>query len=190
MLVERKMKHRILFTGHMIDAKDRDAPRFPPYKELNVRQGIEKHVRNLKIHFKNGHLGIAGGACGGDILFHELCLEMNIPSEIYLAMPIPQFKKESVSFAGKTWENRFDKLTEQLTVHILPKSNANDKSYNVWARANLWMLQSALKDGGKHMTLIALWDGISGDGVGGTEHMVKVANDEGAKVEIININKL
>lgn len=174
----------------MIDSKDRDAPRFPPHKEMNVRQDIEKHVRNLKVHFKNGLIGIAGGACGGDILFHELCLEMNIPSEIYLAMPIPQFKKESVSFAGKNWENRFDKLTEQLMVHIFTKSNANDNGDNVWANTNLWMLRTALKDGGKHMTLIALWDGKSGDGNGGTEHMVKVANDEGAKVEIININKL
>lgn len=190
MLVERNMKHRILFTGHMIDAKDRDAPRFPPYKEQNVRQEIEKHVRNLKVRSKDSLFGIAGGACGGDILFHELCLEMNIPSEIYLAMPIPQFKEESVSFAGKTWENRFDKLTERLTVHILPESNANDKSDNVWARANLWMLQSALKEGGKHMTLLALWDGKGGDGDGGTEHMVEVAKKGKATIEIIDIKIL
>jgi len=184
------MKHRILFTGHMIDAKDRGAPRFPPHKEMSVRQEIEKHIRNLKERFNNDLIGIAGGACGGDILFHELCLEINIPSEMYLAMSIPQFKKESVSFAGKTWDKRFDKLAEQLTVHILPESNAGDKSENVWERTNLWMLQAALEEGGKHMTLIALWDGKRGDGNGGTEHMVNVANDEGAKVEIIDINKL
>ena len=40
------------------------------------------------------------------------------------------------------------------------------------------------------MTLIALWDGKGGDGDGGTEHMVKVAKEKGAKVKIIDTNKL
>ncbi len=181
------MKYWILFTGHMIDAKDRKNARFPASEEKMVRKEIQMRLLTLKEKFPNAS-GIAGGACGGDILFHELCMEMNIPSEIYLALPITEFKKKSVSFAGNNWNERFDKLTGQLPVHILPLSFENEK--NVWEKANRWMLNDALKDGGEHMALIALWDGKAGDGGGGTEHMVNIAKQEKAIVVIIDINKI
>ncbi|MEJ7830008.1 MAG: hypothetical protein WKF91_17495 [Segetibacter sp.] len=40
------------------------------------------------------------------------------------------------------------------------------------------------------MSLIALWDGKGGDGVGGTQHMVKEAQAKGAKTIIIDIAKI
>ena len=40
------------------------------------------------------------------------------------------------------------------------------------------------------MTLIALWDGKDGEGEGNTEHMVRVAKEEGAKTEILDVDKL
>lgn len=52
------------------------------------------------------------------------------------------------------------------------------------------MLDEALKGGGENMTLMALWDGKSGDGDDGTEHMVKVAKEEGATTKIIGVSKL
>jgi hypothetical protein len=132
--------------------------------------------------------GIAGGACGGDIIFHELCAELGIPTEMYLALPVEEYKKKSVSFAGDDWEERFDKLKESLPVHILPKVKSNNNS--IWESTNLWMLDDALKDGGENMTLLALWDGKGGDGSGGTEHMVKIAKEQRSEVKIIDINKL
>ena len=184
------MKHSLLFTGHMIDAKDRANPRFPADKETKARENIRNHLLKEKETAKDELRGIASGACGGDILFHELCIELGIPAEIYLALPTDQFKQESVSFAGNEWDIRFDKLIKKLPVHILPGSDENDKDKNVWASTNLWMLDAALESGGENMTLIALWDGKGGDGDGGTEHMVKVARDKGAKVKIIDTNKL
>ena len=52
------------------------------------------------------------------------------------------------------------------------------------------MLNDALEGGGENMTLVALWDGKGGDGEGGTEHMVRVAKEEGAKTKIVDVNKL
>jgi hypothetical protein len=72
---------------------------------------------------------------------------------------------------------------------VLPQSNENNTN-NVWERANVWMLESALKNGGENMSLIALWDGKPGDSGGGTEHMIKVAKKHGAKTKIIDIKKL
>ena len=52
------------------------------------------------------------------------------------------------------------------------------------------MLNSALKNGGENMTLLALWDGKTGDGGGGTEHMINVAREQKASVKIIEIGKI
>ena len=183
------MNHSILFTGHMIDSKNRAAPRFPAIKENIAREEIKDRLIKEKETLKDKLKGIAGGACGGDILFHELCEELNIPTEIYLALPVEAFKKESVSFAGKEWEERFDRLIKKLPVYILPEPKDSNKD-NVWERANIWMLDSVLKNGGANMTLVALWDRKAGDGGGGTEHMVNVAKEQGAEVMIIDINKL
>lgn len=184
------MKYFILFTGHMIDDNEREESRFPASKEKVVRSEILNQLVEESASTKKLLTGIAGGACGGDILFHELCEEIGIPTEIFLAFPIEEYKKRSVSFAGSLWENRFDRLTKKLPVHILPVEKSKNSKNNIWAVMNLWMLDHALEFEGKNMTLLALWDGKGGDGNGGTEHMINAAKDKGAKINIININKI
>jgi hypothetical protein len=181
------MQHFILFTGHMIDAKDRAKPRFPAYKEKSVR----KEIFDLLLQQKEKAVslkGIASGACGSDILFHELCLQLNIPTEIYLPYPAEEFKKGSVSFAGENWDNRFNKLASSLPVHILDEKKNTDM--NVYEQTNEWMLHDTLRSGGNNMTLIAVWDGGGGDGKGGTAHMVNMAREKGAEVEVIDVKKI
>lgn len=180
------MQHIILFTGHMIDAPGRKATRFPQSKEPEVRNEMARRIERAKQNVKTNPAAIAGAACGGDILFHELCLELQIPSEIYLALPIAEFKAESVSFAGGNWGERFDRLIGKLPVHVLPKSV---KKKDVWKEANLWMLQETIAYS-DDFTLIALWDQEHGDGDGGTEQMVKTAQLKRGRVDIINIKTI
>lgn len=184
------MTHSILFTGHMIDAAGRKEARFPAFKEYAVKKEIWNQVQKVKERGGNHLKGIAGGACGGDILFHELCSDNGIPSELFLALPVEAFKKNSVSFAGIDWSNRFDNLVKNLPVHIMPEAKNSSKHPNVWSASNMWMLHEALKNGGRNMTLIALWNGKGGDGEGGTEHMVNIATSRGATIEIIDINHI
>ncbi len=183
------MLYNILFTGHMIDKDGRENKRFSSTKENEVREEIRKQIVHEKVHAKDGIIGIASGACGGDILFHELCMELKIPTHIYLAMPEVEFKKASVSFAGKNWDSRFDALVKKLPVCIL-QSNAENKKENVWEQTNAWMLEKALVNGGENMSLMALWDGQSGDGAGGTEHMINMAKEKGSRINIIDIKKI
>jgi hypothetical protein len=184
------MNHSILFTGHMIDEKEREEPRFPASKEIAVRAELRKLLVEEKIKAKNLLTGIAGGACGGDILFHELCEEIGISTQLYLALPVAEYKKRSVSFAGELWDNRFDSLIHNLPVNILPTEKRVNTQNNIWTDANMWMLENALDVEGEKMILIALWDYKGGDGNGGTEHMINTAKNKGAKIKIININKL
>ena len=185
------MVHSILFTGHMIDGRDREEARFPAEKEDAVKSEIQMLLNREKENTKYNIKGLASGACGGDILFHESCEELAISSEIFLPASINKFKKASVSFAGEKWDKRFDKLVSKLPIYILEDNNSkNNKDKNIYELTNSWMLRIALENGGKNMTLIALWDRKVGDGSGGTEHMINIARDEGAIIKIININKI
>ena len=176
------MEYSILFSGHMIDAPGRTSPRFPPENEAIVRSIMKMHLLEERSR-RNGELkGIASGACGGDILFHELCEELGIHSEIYLPLPAAEFKKASVSFAGKDWDKRFDHLVHQLPVHLLPAANS---TLNIYERVNIWMLDIALKNGAENMMLMTVWNGQPGDGNGGTAHMVDVTEKNGGVVKII-----
>ncbi len=188
--------HYILFTGHMIDKPDRKKPRFPAVWENAVRQRIKEEIKKIKSKTGSGLSGIAGGACGGDILFHEICREEGIATELYLALPRDKFVVESVEFAGAEWVDRFDKLYKDLPCHILsetkelPRWLKKREDYTIWERNNLWELNCALATGGINMTLIALWDGKGADGPGGTADMVKEAKAKGAKTIIINPSNL
>ena len=193
---DEKKRHYLLFTGHMIDKKDRATPRFPESIEPSVRAAIKEAVQSQKDKYGDRLKAIAGGACGGDILFHEVCAELGVEAELYLVLPREQFIVESVDFAGNKWVDRFDDLFQKLPKQILsntkdlPKWLQSKLDYTIWERNNLWMLNSALVCGGINMTMIAVWDGQGGDGAGGTEHMVQAAKSRGAKTIVLDINTI
>ncbi|MXN92317.1 hypothetical protein GR160_13900 [Flavobacterium sp. Sd200] len=183
------MEFKILFTGHMIDKQEREVPRFPPDKEISARKKMLKCLKKIiKDNPSNSYIGIAGGANGGDILFHELCDELGIKTKIYIAMPVEQFKENSVVFAGKNWEERFDKLigTRPPIINLIDEKDL----INPWEQINIVMLNSALKGGPKNAAIIALWDKKKGDGRGGTYHIVNNKITEEVKKYIIDITKI
>lgn len=184
------MIHYILFSGHMIDKEDRTTARFPAFKEKGVKQAIRDHLAEEKERIKQPLYGIAAAACGGDILFHELCRELYIPSEIYLGLPPEQFKETSVAYAGKNWAERYERLLTSLPVHIYTPDEEKIAEPEIWEVANQWMLKQALVNGGANMTLMVLWDRNEGDGKGGTKHMIDICKKEGATSIIVDINEI
>ena len=201
-----KSRQRVLiFTGHMIDAPGREKPRFPADKEGVARQEIKKAVEAEMAAGDGVSFGIAGGASGGDILFQEVCRELGVPTQLYLALQSPLYVNASVRKAGGDWVERFRqlhaRLEEEGKVRVLselseePADEAehlpawlrSKKDYNIWQRNNLWMLHNALAAGGDDcVTLIALWDQEpTGDGPGGTSDLVAKAERRGAKTVII-----
>ncbi|MCJ7465362.1 MAG: hypothetical protein MUO53_01540, partial [Maribacter sp.] len=182
----------ILFSGHMIDTAERETPRFPKEKEGSVKQEIKtKVLKILNTVFKKDHfsedelqsvIGVAGGACGGDILFHEVCQELGIPTQVLLALPREKFIAKSVRPGGKSWIARFKALEADpnITFRLFSESNelsngqqSKDSSADFWEQNNLWILNTALTMGDRNLTFIALWDGKKGDGPGGTENMIR-----------------
>jgi hypothetical protein len=95
----------IVFTGHMIDAPDRARPRFAPSSEQVVRSAIRAWLLDQKRRAGGRLEGIAGGAAGGDILFHEVCAEreVDIPTRLLLALPPGDYAAAAVQYAGAGW---------------------------------------------------------------------------------------
>ena len=190
-------KRVLLFTGHMLDAPGRAEPRFPPDKVEIAKQKIAEAVAAEQLIAGGIAYGIAGCASGGDILFHQVCEAMNIPTHIFLAVPRELYIRASVAQAGPQWIEEFNRLVRARPVRVLCESKdlprwLQDKpGYNIWQRNNLWNLHNALAAaGGENVTLIALWNGASGDGSGGTADMVQIAQERGAKTIILDTKKI
>lgn len=193
---EDEPPHVLLFTGHMIDTPTREQPRFPASKEEDARLAIKDKVSKELARVGGRVIGIAGGASGGDILFHEVCAELSIPTTLYLAMPRDEYVRESVRDSGPEWVDRFDQLYERLPRrHLgeskeLPRWLQSKADYGIWQRNNLWMLYNAMALGSRRVTLIALWDTETGDGPGGTQDMVNKADQSGAKTIILKTKEI
>ncbi len=180
-----------LFSGHMIDSLNRPQPRLPAEMEAEAQQKINQVLDKLQADAN--HLAIAPGiACGGDILFLEACLERQMKVEVYLPFEPAEFIKQSVSFAGDDWVERFYKIKNhpQVKIHLQleqigPVPNGEDP----FERNNRWALYSSLDYGIERIRLIVLWNGKGGDGPGGTGDMVKQVRQLGGIVEHLDTNK-
>jgi hypothetical protein len=179
----------LVFSGHRIDDPGRANPRFPPDAEAKatgmIRAAIEEEQRRAG---GTPVSGIAGGASGGDIIFHEQCAALGIPTELLLALPRDEFSAASVVAAGAEWLDRFLALWQRLDVKILSETEAlpdwlaGRDDYSIWQRNNRWILHSATSRADADVTLIVLWDGRGGDGPGGTEDMVELARSRGVRI--------
>ena len=195
--VETAARRVILFTGHMIDTPDRAEPRFPPNKVDVATEKIAEAVAAEQQIAGGISYGVAGCASGGDIIFHQVCKKLGIPTRIFLALPRDQYIRTSVAPAGPEWTEQFNQLLKACPYRVLGESEElpawlqEKAKYNIWQRNNLWNLHNALAAvGGENVTLIALWNGAPGDDAGGTADMVQKAQERGAKTIILDTKKI
>ena len=187
----------ILFAGHKIDVAGRPEPRFPPEKEPIARAAIRDAVEREAAR-PGGVVGIAGGASGGDILFHEVCAELGVPSTLYLALPPDDYVRESVAPAGGDWIRRFNAILQRSAqappvlarTKELPGWLQHRAGYTIWQRNNLWLLHEALAAGARQVTVVALWNRKKGDGPGGTADMIQIAAGRGAETHVLDTNAI
>ena len=196
-ITNQRIDQVLLFTGHRIDSAGRPKPRFPANQESVAREAIRTAVVRERELTSGSLVGIAGGANGGDILFLEVCEELGIQTEMLLALPENQFIEASVDNEDKSWLRRFRAQREKhpntpvlADFPGLPKWLQSKRGYDIWQRNNLWLLSEALCLAPKNLTVIGLWDGEAGDGPGGTEHMVGLARDRGARFIRLDTKKL
>jgi hypothetical protein len=183
----------------MIDAPGREKARFPKTAEAKARAMIYDVVSQLLNRFPGPALGIASGASGGDILFHEVCRELQVPTRVLLALPENLFAEHSVSPAGPEWVARFIELIEDhsgpnevqvlASMPVLPDWMRDPSDYDIWKRANTWMLEEAAAAGATEVTLMALWDREVGRS-GGTEDFIVAAKKRGIVATVLDAREL
>lgn len=172
--------HRvILFSGHMVDAPDRAAPRFPPACVPAAAAQIAAALDQLQAGPDD--LGLTQGAAGGDLLFAEAAQEHGMALQFLQPFAEAEFIERSVRPVcdGDDWVARYRAVAARLAnpPQVMPAPTAGaappcDARDNPFERCNRWLLDTALARGGDQVWLLCLWDGQGGDGAGGTAHMV------------------
>ena len=183
----------LLFSGHMMDAPGRPAPRFPPDKEDIAKQKIVEALDALGAGPDD--LALAQGASGGDILFLEACRDRGVRLQLMLPLREPEFIQRSIlpSAEGEMWRRRYFALTASMkdAPHIMPDElGPPPKDVSPFERCNLWLLYTALAYGIGKVCFICLWDGGGGDGPGGTSHMYNEVKNRTGRVTWIDSREI
>lgn len=184
----------ILFSGHMIDAPDRATPRFPPDKEAIAAQKIAEALDRLGAGPDD--LALTQGACGGDLLFTEACLQRGVKVHWLQPFDEPEFIQRSVVRCGESWRPRYLDAKARLAGPIrsapeeLGDSPPDSEPGYPYERCNLWLLYSALACGVDKVRFICLWNGGGGDGPGGTAHMYNEVKNRTGRVTWIDTRTL
>ncbi len=163
-----------LFSGHMVDAPDRQPPRFPDTQEK--LDAAAQRIADALTQFDAGpdDLALTQGACGGDLLFTEACQQRGVNVQWLQPFSEPQFIEKSVASRGESWRARYLAVKAKLTraIRSAPEElGIPPKSTDPYQRCNLWLLYTALSYGISKVQFICLWNGEGGDGPGGTAHM-------------------
>ena len=173
----------ILFSGHMVDAPDRAAPRFPPAGVPAAAHRIASALDQLRAGPDD--LGLTQGAAGGDLLFAEAAQARGMALQFLQPFEEAEFIERSVRPVcdGDDWVARYRAVAARLArpPQVMPASAPGAQAgsgpnappdANPFERCNRWLLDTALACGGDQVWLLCLWDGQGGDGAGGTAHMV------------------
>ena len=176
----------IVFAGHMIDRPERALPRFPPELEPVVANAIRDKIDKLKPGF-----GFASAASGSDILFLEAMLDVGAEISIVLPYDKEEFIRDSVDYLpGSNWRARFERVLERTTHRVTASPQKLELGGVSFDFANELLLGLATIHARRleaALIPVAMWDGISGDGPGGTASAVENWRARGCKPEIIDL---
>jgi hypothetical protein len=161
----------VLASGHLVDAPDRPAPRFPPHRV----DWVTSRVRDALVHWRigPGATVVSGGARGADIIIAEEGLRCGAQVVLCLALPPKEFRRRSVDLPGTDWGDRFERLRRAAQVrHLNDGDGRAPADDTVFARTNAWMVDVARGLDPRPYALI-VWNGEGGDGPGGTADLIR-----------------
>jgi len=185
-----KPRQVFLFSGHMIDAPERSVPRFPAAKESIAAQKISEALDRLGAGPED--MALTQGACGGDILFTEACLQRKVAVQWLQPFSEPEFIQKSVICSSESWRDRY--FAARIRLATTPQSAPERlglplKGIDPFERCNTWLLYTALSYGIDKVHFISLWDGAGGEGPGGTAHMYGEVKAKTGQVTWIDTRK-
>lgn len=178
----------LVFTGNMIDAPGREAPRFPPELEEKVRDELRVRLAQLSPMAAYG-----SAACGADILFLEAMRERGGETHVVLPFPPQVFRRESVDFAGGDWGVRFDRALAAAGSVTIASEHRASGSTATFEYANLILtglgrLRAERLD--TEMIGIAAWDPGMPGARGGAAALATLWEQHGVAVNHVDLASL
>jgi hypothetical protein len=146
------------FTGH------RKLPDEPASRKL-----ISDFLRQLKANTAGIVYGVSSVAVGGDLIFAECCLQLEIPLRALLPMPQEYFRKD---FDAVEWRRVEHILKLAVSVEVTGDHELRTEGY----------YECGIKTAQQSQLMIALWDGEHSHGLGGTQEIVVFAKEMGKPV--------
>lgn len=181
----------LLFSGHRVDAPNRETPRFPLDKVPVATADITKVLDQLNAG--PDALALTQGASGGDLIFAEACQARGVKLQLLQPFPEPKFIERSVVTSAGDWRSRYYAVKNQLENERPPRcmpEELGEADRDPYERCNLWLLYTALAYGPEKVRFICLWNGGDGDGPGGTQHMMQEVKKRTGQVYWIDTRKL
>jgi len=146
------------FTGH------RKLP-----DEAKCRDAIRNVLLEWKSRAPGAVYGVTSAAAGGDLLFAEACLDLNLPFRVFLPMAKDRFRED---FDETDWVRAENVFLKALSVEVTGAGENKEESY----------YECGIETVQQSQLLIALWDGGPSHGLGGTADMVHFAREQGRPV--------
>lgn len=179
----------VVFAGHMVDQPGRPRLRFPGSLEAEVARRLGARLEKIE-----ARIGYASASCGSDILFLEAMLARQGEINIVLPFKPEAFCRTSVDIVpGADWAGRYAALLPKAARVIIASDNRSSGDEVNYAYANLLQdglacLRANMLD--TQVIPVVVWDGLPGDGPGGTASMVQHWKDQGLEPEVVDLAEL
>jgi len=113
--------------------------------------------------------GVSSSAAGGDLLFCESCIQLDIPLSVLLPLPEREFRAD---FDDASWRRVEQVLKRAASVEVTSGSESREECY----------YECGIETVRRSRLLVALWNGEPSQGLGGTEDIVSFATETGKPV--------
>ena len=164
-------------TNPLVQLPEVLAVGFTGHRKVPYESKSRQVIRDFLAHQKESHHGILYGissvAAGGDQLFAESCIELDIPLRVLLPRPAEQFRAD---FDDAAWQRTARIIEKAISVEVTGRFEKQNEQY----------YDCGIQTVAESQLLVALWDGQPSRGAGGTQEMVSYARKTGHPVAWIH----
>jgi hypothetical protein len=167
-----RVPRAVAFAGHLIDAPDRQVPRFPQALAPAAAFAIRARLADLDAGF-----GFSAAASGADILFLEAIRERGGETTVVLPYDADQFERDSVDIVpGADWPARYRECLASARDVFLASDQriaGGEMSYEYAVLLIEGLAGVRADELDTDLVRLVLWDGKSAGGRGGTAPTVE-----------------
>lgn len=174
----------IALAGRRIDEVNAPYKRFP----ANSISLVKEKLRRFFLDHMVTHL-VCSGACGADLLAHDIAGEMGIRRTMILPFDAKSFRSTSVTDRPGEWGRMYDKMLKEISLSNLKILNYDQADSRAYEKTNEEILNYAETLGNDNQVKVGaliIWEGKSKDSNDTTLHFKLMAEKRSLRIlEII-----